>query len=152
MTVEPGQSASFTAPTTPGTYRFGCTFHASLALLVLLATGARVADALAFLVAASAFGVLLLYRYIDVGTLGPLPNMYGPFWYPLQTATATAAAEAAVAYSAAAVVAPVVLAKPCRLTDSDGHLPAEIAALGWAALEAIVGLLATRQGRPQAGE
>lgn len=36
--------------------------------------------AVAFLVAASAFGAVMLYRYVDVGSLGPLPNMYEPTW------------------------------------------------------------------------
>lgn len=67
---------------------------ASLALLLVLATGTRLAYALAFLVAASAFGAVMLYRYVDVGTLGPLPNMYAPFWYPLKTTTAVAEAAA----------------------------------------------------------
>ena len=34
----------------------------------------------AFIVAASAVGAVLLYRYVDVGTIGPLPNMYEPTW------------------------------------------------------------------------
>jgi len=34
----------------------------------------------ALLVAASALGAVLLYRYIDVGALGPLPDMYENTW------------------------------------------------------------------------
>jgi hypothetical protein len=34
----------------------------------------------ALLVAASALGAVLLYRYVDVGALGPLPNMYENTW------------------------------------------------------------------------
>jgi len=34
----------------------------------------------ALLVAASALGAVLLYRYVDVGSLGPLPNMYENTW------------------------------------------------------------------------
>ena len=34
----------------------------------------------ALLVAASALGAVVLYRYVDVGSLGPLPNMYENTW------------------------------------------------------------------------
>jgi len=34
----------------------------------------------AFIVAASAVGAVLLCRYVDVATIGPLPNMYEPTW------------------------------------------------------------------------
>jgi hypothetical protein len=31
-------------------------------------------------VAGSAAGAVVLYTYVDVGTLGPLPDMYEPTW------------------------------------------------------------------------
>jgi hypothetical protein len=34
----------------------------------------------ALAVAASALGAVLLYRYVDVGALGPLPDMYENTW------------------------------------------------------------------------
>jgi hypothetical protein len=34
----------------------------------------------ALLVAASALGAVLLYRYVDVGSLGPLPDLYENTW------------------------------------------------------------------------
>ena len=37
---------------------------------------------LVVLVAGGGLALLLLYRYVDVGKLGPLPNMYEPDWYP----------------------------------------------------------------------
>lgn len=36
--------------------------------------------AVAVLVTAGAVGAVLLYRYVDVGALGPLPDMYEPTW------------------------------------------------------------------------
>lgn len=60
------------------------------ALLVL--SGRRAAWAFAFLVSASALGAVLLYRYVDVGALGPLPNMYEPLWYSEKKLTAIAEA------------------------------------------------------------
>ncbi|MDN3353948.1 hypothetical protein [Actinomadura sp. DC4] len=52
---------------------------------------------IAFLVAASALGAVLLYRYVDVGTLGPLPEMYEPVWYTDKVLAAVAEAVATVA-------------------------------------------------------
>ena len=36
--------------------------------------------AVAVLVTASAVGAVLLYTYVDVGSLGPLPDLYEPTW------------------------------------------------------------------------
>jgi hypothetical protein len=69
---------------------------AAVATVLLLATGSRVVAAFAFLVAASAVGAVLLYRYVNVGPLGPLPNMYEPGWYPVKVATTIAEAVAVV--------------------------------------------------------
>jgi hypothetical protein len=38
--------------------------------------------AVAVLVTASAVGAVLLYTYVDVGALGPLPDLYEPSWVP----------------------------------------------------------------------
>lgn len=51
----------------------------AVALLVLI-WPRRSAWIAALLVAASALGAVLLYRYVDVGSLGPLPNMYENTW------------------------------------------------------------------------
>jgi hypothetical protein len=52
---------------------------------------------IAFLVAASALGAVLLYRYVDVGAIGPLPDMYEPVWYTEKVVTTVAEAVATVA-------------------------------------------------------
>ncbi len=69
---------------------------AVVAVLVLLRPR-PVPYAIAFLVAASALGAVLLYRYVDVGALGPLPDMYEPVWYTEKVVTTVAEAVAAVA-------------------------------------------------------
>lgn len=51
-----------------------------VALLLLVGWRSRISWLPAFLVAASAIGGVVLYRYIDVGILGPIPNMYEPTW------------------------------------------------------------------------
>jgi hypothetical protein len=53
---------------------------ASLAALVILVVGRKIGYLFALVVSASALGAILLYRYVAVGTLGPLPNMDEPTW------------------------------------------------------------------------
>jgi hypothetical protein len=59
---------------------------------------------IAFLVAASALGAVLLYRYVDVGVIGPLPDMYEPIWYTEKVVTTVAEAVATVAAAIGVVV------------------------------------------------
>lgn len=60
------------------------------AVLVVLLPWRRTAYALALGVAASALAAVVLYRYVDVGALGPLPNMYEPIWYGEKSVSAVA--------------------------------------------------------------
>lgn len=55
---------------------------AGLAAVVLLVTGRRWAYVLAGLVALSALGPVLLYHFVDVPAIGPIPSMYDPLWSP----------------------------------------------------------------------
>ena len=52
---------------------------------------------LAFLVTGGGTVFVLLYRYVDVGAVGPLPNMYDPTWYAEKTVSAIGEGVAAVA-------------------------------------------------------
>ncbi|MER5312642.1 hypothetical protein ABT034_33250 [Streptomyces sp. NPDC002773] len=54
---------------------------AALAALLVIVWRSTLADAFAWTVAAGGLAALLLYRYVDVGELGPLPNMYEPAWF-----------------------------------------------------------------------
>ncbi|GGY38652.1 hypothetical protein [Streptomyces omiyaensis] len=54
---------------------------AALAALLVLVWRRLLAEAFAWTVAAGGLAALLLYRYVDVGELGPLPNMYEPLWF-----------------------------------------------------------------------
>ncbi|MFI6286034.1 hypothetical protein ACIBCM_14955 [Streptomyces sp. NPDC051018] len=53
---------------------------ASLAALLVLVWRRPPSDAFAWLVAAGGLALLLVYRYVDVGQMGPVPNMYEPVW------------------------------------------------------------------------
>ena len=46
----------------------------------LLVRPSRWAFAAALVVAVSALGAVVLYRYVDVGAIGPLPDLYEPTW------------------------------------------------------------------------
>jgi hypothetical protein len=74
---------------------------ATLVAVVLLIRPSRFWWAVALIVAASAFGAVLLYQYVDVGQLGPIPNMYEPTW-ALPGKAASAWAEGVAVILAAA--------------------------------------------------
>jgi hypothetical protein len=82
--------------------------------LALLVRPQRAVWVIALLVAAGAAGAIYLYTYVDVGALGPLPNMYEPTW-ALPGKRLAAAAETAATATAALGLAVTVLA--CRRTD-----------------------------------
>ncbi|MFI8235424.1 hypothetical protein ACIGDI_42240 [Streptomyces sp. NPDC085900] len=74
---------------------------AALAALLVVLLGTRpLVWVYALLVAAVGVAAVLLYRYVDVGSVGPLPNMYEPGWYPEKTASAVAEAAAMVTAAA----------------------------------------------------
>lgn len=54
---------------------------AALAALLVLVWRRFTADAFGWLVAAAGLALLVVYRYVDVGKLGPVPNMYEPVWF-----------------------------------------------------------------------
>ncbi len=70
---------------------------ALLAMVLVLLVRWRSAAAFASLVAAGGVVAVLLYRYVDVGSIGPPPDMYDPSWYAEKTLSAVAEAVAAVA-------------------------------------------------------
>jgi hypothetical protein len=70
---------------------------ASAAALIVLVIARRAGFALAAVVAVSALAAILVYRYVDIGSLGPISNMYEPAWYPEKSTAAVAEAVAAAA-------------------------------------------------------
>jgi hypothetical protein len=69
---------------------------AAVVAILVLVRPRPVPYLIAFLVAASAFGAVVLYRYVDVGAIGPLPDMYEPIWYTEKVVTTVAEAVATV--------------------------------------------------------
>ena len=64
--------------------------------VLLLVTGNKWVWAAAALVGLASFGAVMLYRYVNVGAIGPLPNMYDATWDPSPDKLLSALAEIAV--------------------------------------------------------
>jgi hypothetical protein len=67
---------------------------AALAAVAVLFKGSHLGFAAAAVVALSSLAAVILYRYVQVPALGPLPSMYEPVWYTAKTITAVAEAAA----------------------------------------------------------
>jgi hypothetical protein len=63
---------------------------ACLAAVLVLLWRRPLGDAFAWLVAAGGLFAIILYRYVDVGAHGPLPDMYEPVWTPGKKVSAIA--------------------------------------------------------------
>ncbi|MFE2463217.1 hypothetical protein [Streptomyces sp. NPDC059402] len=70
---------------------------AALAALLVLVWRRLPGDLFAALVAAGGLALLLVYRYVDIGELGPVPDMYEPVWYGEKEVTVLAQAVAVLA-------------------------------------------------------
>ncbi|MBT2534330.1 hypothetical protein J7E83_19805 [Arthrobacter sp. ISL-48] len=69
---------------------------AILSALYVLVRGSRPAFLVAALVALSAFAAIVLYRYVDLPAIGPIPAMYEPVWFMEKVVTAVAEGIAGV--------------------------------------------------------
>jgi hypothetical protein len=70
----------------PGGIGQGNLFRIEAAVAIAVALyvvfiGSRTAYTAAFLLTASALTAVLVYRYIDVPSIGPIPSMYEPLWF-----------------------------------------------------------------------
>jgi hypothetical protein len=83
--------------TVTGTELFYLQGSVALALaLALLVTNRPAVWAAAAMVGLGSFAAVMAYRYLDVGAIGPLPDMHDPTWQPLPDKPASAVAEAVV--------------------------------------------------------
>ncbi|MGH3502264.1 MAG: hypothetical protein ACRDQA_15465 [Nocardioidaceae bacterium] len=69
---------------------------AILVALYVLIRGSRPSYTIAFLVGASAFAAVVVYRYVDVPAFGPIPSMYEPIWFFQKSLSAVAEGAGAV--------------------------------------------------------
>jgi len=101
-------SAGFYDPANGGLISEGNLFRAEALVsgavaVMLLRRPSRWTLTAALLVAASAVGAVVLYRYVDVGAIGPIPNLYEPTWQPPGKLPSAYAEGVAVLLSAAGV-------------------------------------------------
>jgi hypothetical protein len=82
---------------------------AVLAAVAVIAGGWLVFHLAGLVVAGSALAVMLVSRYVDLGPLGPLPNLYDPVWYPEKLLAAFAEGAATAAALAGTVLAGLTL-------------------------------------------
>jgi hypothetical protein len=75
----------------------GAAIAAILAGIAILLRPRRYTALIALAVAASALGAVITYRYVNIGSIGPIPSMYEPTWYPEKTQSAWAEGVAALA-------------------------------------------------------
>lgn len=91
---------------------------AAVVAILVLVRPTRVPYAIAFLVAGSALAAVLVYRYVDIGAIGPFGDMYEPVWYTEKVVTTVAEA---VATLAAAIGFAVEARRPDRASAKHGH-------------------------------
>lgn len=77
---------------------------AVLAALAVIAFGRRVCYLAALAVGGSALAALLVARYVDIGQLGPIPDLYDPVWFPEKLLAAFAEGAAFVTALAGAIL------------------------------------------------
>jgi hypothetical protein len=77
---------------------------AILTALVLILAARRLSFLLAFAVSASALGLMLISRYVDIGAIGPFPDPYDPVWFAEKLWAAYGEAAAATAALAGMVL------------------------------------------------
>lgn len=96
---------------------------ALVAALAVLARPRRYTAAFAFLISASAAVAVVLYRYVNVGKIGPIPNMYDPYWLPVGKYVSAIAEVVAALASAALFV--VLHGRSRSALHSGQHAPRE---------------------------
>lgn len=69
---------------------------AVIALLLVLVRPRASSFALAALVALGGVAAVVLYRYVDIGAIGPVPSMYEPIWFSEKSLSALAEAAAGI--------------------------------------------------------
>ena len=104
-----GANASSYDPANGGLITEGNLFRAeagvaALVALLLVVRPSRSVWMLACATAVTALGAVVLYRYVNVGAIGPIPNMYEPTWQvPGKLLSAYAEASAALLSCVAAI-------------------------------------------------
>jgi hypothetical protein len=99
---------------------------AILAAVLLLARPNRLTAAVAAVVAGGGLAAVVLYAVVDVGAIGPLPDMYDPAWSAMKTWSAVAEAAAAIA---ALILVVIGVRQPSR-QSAEAPVPRGVDAVG----------------------
>jgi hypothetical protein len=110
---------------TGGVISEGVLFRAEAAVALLVAIsvaiyGRRASYAAAVLVAASALAAMLVSRYVDLGAVGPFPDLYDPVWFAEKMLSAIAEGVATAAGLAALVLLRSISRRPRMQIRSRG--------------------------------
>jgi hypothetical protein len=93
---------------------------ALVAAVAVIAIGRRAGYLAALAVGGSALAAMLVSRYVDLGQLGPFPDLYDPVWFPEKLLAAFAEGAACVTALAGAILArpgkksPLMASRPQR--------------------------------------
>jgi hypothetical protein len=77
---------------------------ALLAATAVIATGRRVCYLAGLAAGGSSLAVMLVSRYVDLGQIGPFPNLYDPVWFPEKLPAAFAEGAASATALAGAII------------------------------------------------
>jgi hypothetical protein len=92
---------------------------AIIAALALLLRPRWYTAAFAGLVAAAGTAAVITFRYVNLGKIGPIPNMYDPYWAPFEKNLSVIGEAAA---TLAAIVLVVVLRREPRTEPATGRI------------------------------
>jgi hypothetical protein len=109
-----------------GTINEGVLFRAEAVVAILTAvavivTGRRVSYLAGLAVGGSALAVMLISRYVDLGQIGPLPDLYDPDWFTEKLLAAAAEGAATAAALAGAVITGLAARAGRRRTGPAGN-------------------------------
>lgn len=77
---------------------------ALVATVAVIAVGRRVCYLAALAVGGSALAAMLVSRYVDLGQLGPFPDLYDPVWFPEKLLAAFAEGAACITALAGVII------------------------------------------------
>lgn len=97
---------------------------AALAAVLVLAWRRLPGDLFAFVVAGGGLALLLIYRYADIGQLGPFPDMYEPVWN--NDKTTVLVSQAVTVISTALLMLTARRRRPGRPRAEDGQAPVSL--------------------------
>src|SRR4051794_24855545 len=98
--------------------------------IAVLVSDRRLVWAAAGITGLAGVAAVLLYRYVDVGAIGPIPNMYEPAWYPEKLRSLYAEAAVVVGWLAREILRAQVTSRTTATTTPSVTIAARITGVG----------------------